>query len=102
MRTRLTVAMLLVAASGLAACHKTPEQQPIENQAAEAPKPVAPPPKPAPKPAPAPVPKADPAKVEAAPEPTADQQMLDDADATGMTSHASRGSDASNASGNSQ
>jgi hypothetical protein len=94
--------MLLAAASALAACHKAPEQQPSENQASEAPKPVAPPPKPAPKPVPAPVPKADPVKVQAAPEPTADQQMLDDADATGMTSHASRESDASNASGNSQ
>ncbi len=36
------------------------------------------------------------------PKPTADEQMLDDADATGMTSHATRDTDDASGSGNTQ
>lgn len=95
MRTRNALIALLAASSLLAACSKAPEQAP-ENQQSEAPKPVAPPPKPAAKPLPAPEAKPEPVKAKAAPEPTADQQMIDDADATGMTSHTSRDASTTN------
>lgn len=95
MRTRTALITLLAASSLLAACGKAPEQQP-ENQQVEAPKPVALAPKPVATPAPAPEVKPVAPKVKAAPEPTADQQMIDDADATGMTSHTARDSDVTN------
>ena len=105
MRIRSTLITLLAAGSLVAGCHKAPEQPP-ENQAIEAPKPEATTPKPAPapeKPAkPAKPAKPVAAKVKAVPEPTADQQMIDDAEATGMTSHASHDDEASGSAGNSQ
>jgi hypothetical protein len=102
MRIRSTLITLLAAGSLVAGCHKAPEQPP-ENQAVETPKPVAPAPKPAPVPEkPAKPAKPVAAKVKAAPEPTADQQMIDDAEATGMTSHASHDDEASGSAGNSQ
>ena len=100
MRIRSTLITLLAAGSLVAGCHKAPEQPP-ENQAVETTKPVAPAPKPAPE-EPAKPAKPVAAKVKAAPEPTADQQMIDDAEATGMTSHASHDDEASGAAGNSQ
>jgi hypothetical protein len=87
MRTRSTLITLVAIGSLLGACHKNREQPPAE-PAAEAPTPVARTTTPQPKP------KAKPrlipatARVEAVPKPTADEQMLDDAEATGMTSHA--------------
>ena len=102
MRIRSTLIALLAAGSLVAGCHKQPKQPP-ENQAIEAPKPVAPAPTPAPEPEkPAKPAKPVAAKVKAAPEPTADQQMIDDAEATGMTSHVSRDGDTSDTAGNSQ
>jgi hypothetical protein len=102
MRIRSTLITLLAAGSLVAGCHKEPEQPP-ENQAIETPKTAAP----VPKPVPAPEKPAKPAKplvakVKAAPEPTADQQMIDDAEATGMTSHAAHDDEASGSAGNSQ
>jgi len=102
MRVRSTLIFLAAAGSLLGACHKDHEQPP-ENQAVEnstpAPQPSVPPP--VPKPIEKPIPKIASPRA-AAPKPTADEQMLDDADATGMTSHASHDPDTSDASGNSQ
>ena len=102
MRVRSTLIFLAAAGSLLGACHKGHEQPP-ENQAVEnstpAPQPSVPPPaaKPVEKPA-----RKVALKAATAPKPTADEQMLDDADATGMTSHAPHDPDTSDASGNSQ
>jgi len=101
MRTRFPLIVLLATGVLLAACHKQQEPTP-ENQVVEAPAPVAETPPPAPEPAPAPPPKVASTKPGAAPEPSADQQMIDDADATGMTSHTTHDADGSDAAGNSQ
>lgn len=92
---RPALIVALVVLLPVAACRKAPEPQPEtdHNQAEEAPKAPVPPPR---EPAPAPPPKpAKPKHVavkwpEALP---ADQQMLDDADATGMTARVSRDGD---------
>ncbi len=103
MRRMTSLLMLAAAGSLLVACHKHAEQ-PDDNLTTATPEPAAP--SPTPTPTPTPKPKAPPkiaaAKVKAAPEPTADQQMQDDADATGMTSHVSRDADGSDTAGNSQ
>lgn len=97
MRIRSAMITLLAASSLLSACNRAPEKAP-ENQESEAPQPEAPAPKPIAEPAPAPVEKPAAPKVKPAPEPTADQQIIDDADATGMTSHVSRDGDTANGS----
>ncbi|WBO23997.1 hypothetical protein [Sphingomonas abietis] len=101
MTIRSSVLILLAGITLLAGCHKTPEAPP-ENQTTE---PAAPPPPlpvaPAPEPVVAP-PKPVVAKPKPAPEPTADQQMSDDADAVGMTSRTSSAANDANAAGNSQ
>jgi outer membrane biosynthesis protein TonB len=95
--------LLAAAVAGLllGGCHKQREPEP-ENQTTETPAPVVPEPAPAPEPVEAPTPKPVAPKPKAAPKPSADEQMLDDADATGMTSHANRETDASDGAGNSQ
>jgi outer membrane biosynthesis protein TonB len=107
MRNRSTLIVLAVAASLLGACHKhrepPPEDQQIENQQAETP----PPPveqtqQPVVESQPKVVERPVVPKVKPAPKPTADEQMLDDADATGMTSHSTPDSGATGGAGNSQ
>ena len=101
MRIRSTLTALVIVGS-LGACHKR-SAPPPDNQQVETPTPV-----PAPEtPVPAPEPKiAEPKpaahKIKAAPKPTADEQMLDDADATGMTSHAAPDAAPADTAGNSQ
>jgi hypothetical protein len=91
---RIRSGWIAVAAIGLlaSACHKQPEPEPeneATNQAVEAPTPPPPAPTPtAPAPAPTP-PKPKPVAVAPAPAIPADQQVIDDADATGMTAHVS-------------
>jgi hypothetical protein len=99
MRAGLKLAILLAGASLLGACQKHSEP-PARNRAVEAP--PTPVPAHAAEPAAKPMPKPAPRRPAKPPKPSADEQMLDDADATGMTSHASRGGDGSDASGNSQ
>ena len=101
MRIRST--LIAFAATGsllLGACHKQQPQQPSDNQQTEAPAPVEQTQAPAPEAPPPPKPIKP--KPKAAPKPSADQQMLDDADATGMTSHTSSDDGASGAGDNSQ
>ncbi|HEY0271033.1 MAG TPA: hypothetical protein VGC10_08605 [Sphingomonas sp.] len=82
----------------LAACHKqpAPAPEPDNSQVEAPPEPPAPPPAPTPPPPVAGPPKAAAPAVKAPPAPTADQQMLDDAAATGMTSHAAGDGDGGN------
>ena len=100
MRLRPTLVVLALAGSLLGACHKHSEAPP-ENQQTETPAPPPPAPAPVPEPVTA-APKPVAPKVKAAHKPTADEQMIDDADATGMTSHTTTDDDASGTSGNSQ
>jgi PBP1b-binding outer membrane lipoprotein LpoB len=96
MKTRLTLLTLIAAGSLIAGCQKA-SPPPAENQDQNV---TAPEPKPAPLPTkpidpmPAP-PKPEAPKVKPAPKVTAEQQVIDDADATGMTSHVDRGGDTS-------
>jgi outer membrane biosynthesis protein TonB len=87
MRMKLSVMAILGGALLLASC-KQHQEPPVQNEPTEAAQPVAAPPKPAPvaipKPA-APKPKPKPL-----PETPAEQQVLDDADATGMTARVNR------------
>ncbi len=90
-------ATLLALALLVTACRKHEEAppEPQENNAAEAPLPA---PVPAPTP-PAPIvepPKPKVVRAAPAPEVPADQQVIDDADATGMTSRVSRGDSGGN------
>lgn len=101
MRLRTPLMILLAGTALIAGCHKTPEAPP-ENQTSEpaappTPAPVAPKPEPVVTP-----PKPVAPKPKPAPEPTADQQMIDDADAVGMTSRTSSSSNETSAPGNSQ
>ncbi len=110
-RPKLTVIALLLGASLLGACGKGDDQPPA-NQAStdrsvDAPPPAVPVPAPTPVRAPEAEPQPHPDANVAAPakpaeQPTADQQILDDADATGMTSHAPRPADPSDLPGNGQ
>lgn len=100
MRSRSTLVFLLAIGSLLGACHKSREPAP-DNQAVVIPAPVQQAQTPEPEPLPEPTPKPVPPKPKAAPKPTADQQMLDDADATGMTSHVSQDTGSSDSSGTS-
>jgi len=90
MRTKLAVAAILGTTLLLAGC-KQHQEPPVENTPTEAPKPVVAP-KPAPTPAPTPVAEPKPAAPKAKPLPPTpeDQQVLDDADATGMTARVDR------------
>ena len=101
MRMRSTCIALLVAGALIAGCKRTPEPPP-ENEPTNVATPEAPPPEP-PQPVPAPVEIEHP-KAKPAPEPTADQQIIDDAEATGMTSRSSHSDEGSETtgSGNSQ
>jgi hypothetical protein len=105
MRMRPTLMLLLATGSLLAGCHKQ-QEQPTDTNATETVAPMPEAPAPAPEPAPAAKPETKPVtpKAKRAPEPTADQQILDDADATGMTSHATPDADqsGSGAAGNDQ
>jgi hypothetical protein len=89
MRARLPLLAGIAATALLVAgCKKHEEQPPVQNEPVAQPEPVAPPPPPPVEPAPKPkpiLPKAKPA-----PEVSADQQVIDDADATGMTAHVNR------------
>jgi outer membrane biosynthesis protein TonB len=92
MRMKWPVIALLGGTLLLAGCKRQHEEQPVENTPAEAPRPVvaptpAPPPVEKPKPVAAPKPKPLPATPE-------DQQVLDDADATGMTARVDRSGNA--------
>lgn len=85
---KLAIAAILGGTLLLAGCKQHQENPPETNNAAEAPEPVAPPPPPpAPAPKPKPVAAAKPKPLPATPE---DQQVLDDADATGMTARVDR------------
>jgi outer membrane biosynthesis protein TonB len=92
MHTKLAIAVLMSGTLLLAGC-KQHREPPVENQPTEAPKPVVPP-----KPAPAPT--AAKPKIAAAPKPKPlpatpeQQQVLDDADATGMTARVDRSGNA--------
>ena len=86
----------------VAGCRKAPEEPTVNDHAVEQ---VAP--KPAPSPpvkAPVAAPKVQTPKPKAAPIPSPEQQVLDDADATGMTARVSRGTseEAPSSDGNSQ
>jgi hypothetical protein len=96
MRLRSTCVVLLVAGSLVAGCKRAPEPPP-ENEPANVATPEAPPPEP-PQPAPMAVEIEHP-KAKPAPELTADQQIIDDADATGMTSRASHSDDGAETTG---
>jgi hypothetical protein len=106
MRTNFVLAMLAVVGSLLGACHKDQEQPP-ENVITRAPeadvqKPTAPGPAPSTEPTRTAAAQSPVLNDAAAPDPSADQQMQDDAEATGMTSHAARDTDPSSEPGNSQ
>jgi outer membrane biosynthesis protein TonB len=95
MKTRATLLTLIAAGSLIAGCQKAsepPAQNEGQNVTVPAPKPVAPPPKPV---EPTPPPKPILPKVKPAPKVSEEQQVIDDADATGMTSHVDRGGDTS-------
>jgi len=83
-----------------AGCKKAQEPTPVQTNLTEPAKPAPPPPAPKPKPAETPKPEAP--KVAPPPEVPADQQMLDDADATGMTARIDRDSEADGNSGGPQ
>ena len=101
MSTRLPLLALAVAGLLLSGCHRQSAPEP-ENEVIAAPAPVVQTPEPEPEPVVAPTPEPVVPKPKAAPKPSADEQMLDDADATGMTAHANRESDTSDGAGNSQ
>jgi len=94
MRMKWPVMAMLGGALLLAGCKQQHQEQPVENQPAEAPKPVAPPPPPPPAEKPKPVAAPKPKPLPPTPE---DQQVLDDADATGMTARVDRSGNASDA-----
>ncbi len=100
MRNRYTLFGLALAGT-LGACNRHSEPPP-ENQPVETPAPVTQTVVAAPETPPAPTPKPVKPKAKAAPKPSADEQMLDDADATGMTSHPTSDADTSGQAGNSQ
>jgi outer membrane biosynthesis protein TonB len=88
MRFKLPILAAAATMMLVAGCRKAEEAQPpVENRPVEQPKPVAAP-LPAPKPVEAPKPKAP--KAKPAPKPSADEQVQDDADATGMTARVDR------------
>jgi outer membrane biosynthesis protein TonB len=92
MRTKLAIAAMLGGTLLLAGCKQQHQEPPAQNEAAEAPTPVAPPPPPPPVEKPKPVAAPKPKPLPATPE---DQQVLDDADATGMTARVDRSGNAS-------
>lgn len=88
MRMKISIAMTIGAALLVAGCNR--HQEPVEqNQVQEAPKPVVPP-KPEPKPIPVEAPKPVVKKAKPLPPTPAEQQVIDDADATGMTARSDR------------
>ena len=93
MRIRALALTGLGIATLLASCHRSePPPPPAENDAMVEPEPVAPP---EPAPRAVEVPRAEaPPRPKPAPEVSADQQVQDDADATGMTAHVTHGDDA--------
>ncbi len=97
MRNRSILIALAATGSLLGACQKHSEPPP-ETQNVETPEPVAPPVATPPKPSETPTPKPAKPRAKAAPKPSADEQMLDDADATGMTSHSAPDTDPSGSS----
>lgn len=90
-RMKISIATAIGATLLLAGCNR--HQEPVaQEQVKEAPKPVAPP-KPEPEPKPVPVvapPKSVVQKAKPLPPTPAEQQVLDDADATGMTARTDR------------
>lgn len=91
MRIRRALSSGIVMAALLAAgCGKSPDRPPDQSIEAAPTEPSEPAPAPVPHPPaakPAPEPVAVAPRVKPAPEPTADQQVIDDAEATGMTAH---------------
>ncbi|HWW64802.1 MAG TPA: hypothetical protein VNZ43_08595 [Sphingomonadaceae bacterium] len=101
MKKAIAIGSALAAILLAGACSRQqPAEQPEENQSVVEPAPVAPPPAPEPeKEAPPPV-----AEAPAPPPPAPiapDEQILDDADATGMTARVTRGQDDENLAANS-
>jgi len=91
MKTPLLAGTTLLALFA-AACNKPAEQPATETNITEPAKPAPPPPPPKPAPV-AEVPKPEVPKAPPPPEVPADQQVLDDADATGMTARVDRNTD---------